>query len=89
MSIHGSHPVIINRLKRASGHLNKVIGMIESGKPCPEVAQQLHAVVKALDSAKGTYVQDHTEHCIDDRLGAERADVRALLRELKDVSKYL
>jgi len=89
MTIHGSHPEIINRLKRASGHLNKVIGMIEAGKPCPEVAQQLHAVVKALESAKGTYVQDHIEHCIDDRLGAERADVKVLLRELKDVSKYL
>ena len=89
MSIHRSHPEIINRLKRASGHLTKVIGMIEAGKPCPQVAQQLHAVVKALESAKGTYVQDHIEHCIDDRLGAERADIKALLGELKDVSKYL
>jgi hypothetical protein NreA len=89
LSIHRSHPQIINRLKRASGHLSKVIGMIEQGKPCPEVAQQLHAVVKALESAKGTYVQDHIEHCIDERLDSEKADVKALLRELKDVSKYL
>ncbi len=81
--------MIINRLKRASGHLNKVFGMIEAGKPCPEVAQQLHAVVKALESAKASYVQDHIEHGIDDRLGAKRADVKALILELKDVSKDL
>ncbi|MEQ9360773.1 MAG: metal-sensing transcriptional repressor, partial [Rhodospirillales bacterium] len=40
---HQSHPVVINRLKRAHGHLRKVIEMIEAGRPCLDVAQQLHA----------------------------------------------
>ena len=44
---HASHPTILKRLKRAHGHLASVIGMIEAGRPCTELAQQLHAVESA------------------------------------------
>ena len=37
--MHSSHPIIIKRLKRANGHLTKIIAMIEEGRPCVEVAQ--------------------------------------------------
>ena len=43
MNKHETHPEIINRLKRASGHLQKVVEMIEKEKGCLEVAQQLQA----------------------------------------------
>jgi len=89
MSTHGSHPAVIKRLKRASGHLNKVIAMIEGEAACLDVAQQLHAVVKALENAKGAYVQDHIEHCIDGGVGADKPQLKVLLNELKEVSKYL
>ncbi len=89
MSVHHSHPDVVKRLKRAAGHLQSVIAMIEAGRPCPEVAQQLHAVVKAVDNAKTAFVQDHIEHCIDGGMDREPAQMRALLQELKDVSKYL
>lgn len=89
MTVHQSHPEIAKRLKRASGHLARVIQMIEEGKPCADVAQQLHAVVKAVDSAKAAYVSDHIEHCIDEGLNGARDDVRAKVRELKEVAKYL
>ena len=39
-------PEIAARLKRAQGHLAGVIAMVESGRPCMELAQQLHAVEK-------------------------------------------
>ena len=60
---HQSHPNIIKRLKRANGHLESVIGMMDQGKPCLELAQQLHAVEKAIQQAKRVLVQDHIEHC--------------------------
>ena len=41
---HASHPSIIKRLKRAQGHLASTIAMLEEGRPCLELAQQLHAV---------------------------------------------
>jgi DNA-binding FrmR family transcriptional regulator len=46
--IHRSHPDIVKRLKRAEGHLRRVISMIEEARPCLDVAQQLHAVEKAV-----------------------------------------
>lgn len=89
MTSHASHPEVLSRLKRAAGHLERVIGMIEGGRPCPEAAQQLHAVINALVNARKAFIQDHIEHCIHDGLTREGADVGALLRELKEVSKYL
>ena len=43
VSIHTSHPEILNRLKRAYGHLRSVITMIEEHRPCTATAQQFHA----------------------------------------------
>ena len=48
---HSSHVEISNRLKRCDGHLRKVIAMIEDGRPCLDLAQQLHAVERAVCAA--------------------------------------
>ena len=48
---HRSHPEIVKRLRRAEGHLRSVITMIESERPCLELAQQMHAVEKAIGQA--------------------------------------
>lgn len=44
---HTSHTDVLKRLKRAEGHLRSLIGMMEAGKPCLDLAQQLHAVENA------------------------------------------
>ena len=59
---HASHPDILKRLKRAQGHLASTIAMIEEGRSCLELAQQLHAVERAISNAKRALVQDHMEH---------------------------
>jgi len=38
---HATHPDILKRLNRAHGHLASVITMIENGRPCLDLAQQL------------------------------------------------
>jgi DNA-binding FrmR family transcriptional regulator len=43
---------LLNRLKRAEGQLRGVQRMIEEGQPCMEVANQMSAVRKALDSTQ-------------------------------------
>ncbi len=45
---------LLNRLKRAEGQLRGVQRMIEEGQPCLDIASQMAAVRKALDS---TYVR--------------------------------
>ena len=54
--VHETHPEIVNRLKRAEGHLRKTIAMIEAGRTCLDLAQQLHAIEKAVAAAKKTLI---------------------------------
>ena len=42
---------ILNRLKRAEGQLRGIQRMVEAGEPCLDIASQMAAVRKALDSA--------------------------------------
>ena len=86
--IHQSHHDIIKRLKRADGHLRKIINMMEEGKPCLEIAPQFQAVYKAIGNAKGLFVQDHIEGCLtgDDDSPTE---LKQKMQEIKEISKYL
>lgn len=86
---HQSHPDIIKRLKRARGHLESVIGMMDQGKPCLELAQQLHAVEKAIQQAKRVLVQDHIEHCLDDAIGQLEPEQQRRVDEFKAIARYL
>lgn len=79
---HASHPGIVKRLKRADGHLRHVIGMIEDGRPCSDIALQLQAVEKALIAAKRTLIHDHIDHCLG-------AGGPADLDEMKTLAKLL
>ena len=87
--IHASHPDIIARLKRAHGHLASVIQMIEAGRPCVDLAQQIHAVEKAISSAKRELIQDHIDHCLEDAAGQNGRGTKAALAEFKTLTKYL
>ncbi|MGV3573812.1 MAG: metal-sensing transcriptional repressor [Devosia sp.] len=87
--VHSTHPDIVKRLKRAGGHLNSVIAMIEAGKPCLELAQQLHAVEKAITQAKKTLIHDHLDHCLEDAVGTLSADDRATIDQFRDIARYL
>jgi len=89
MHTHSSHPDIIKRLKRANGHLKKVILMIEENKPCIEIAQQMQAVHSALGNAKTILVQDHIESCINVEENSKPSDVKKKMKELKEITKYL
>lgn len=83
---HASHPAVTARLKRAAGHLNTVIEMMDGGRSCIDLAQQLHAVEKAVGNAKRELIHDHIEHCLED---GDRAGTKSSLKELKQLAKYL
>lgn len=87
--VHETHPDIVKRLKRAEGHLRNVIGMIEAGRSCLELAQQLHAVERAVAAAKKTLVHDHIDHCLAHAAEDEPRDARIAIEELKQITKYL
>ncbi|MDX1000825.1 metal-sensing transcriptional repressor [Sinorhizobium medicae] len=86
---HETHPEIVKRLKRAEGHLKSVIAMIQGGRPCLDIAQQLQAVEKAITNAKRTLIQDHLDHCLEDTVGALPREQRQSIDEFKSITKYL
>jgi uncharacterized protein len=86
---HRSHPDIVKRLKRAHGHLAGVIAMIDEGRPCVELAQQLHAVESAITNAKRELIHDHMEHCLGEGMGSGDVSSKTALSEFKTLAKYL
>jgi uncharacterized protein len=64
-----NHPAIVRRLKRADGHLQKIIEMIEAGEPRVQLAQQLQAVESAIENTKKALIDDHIGHCLDESFG--------------------
>jgi DNA-binding FrmR family transcriptional regulator len=88
--VHESHPEIVKRLKRADGHLQKVIAMFAEGRPCLDLAQQLHAVEKAVSEAKKALIHDHVDNCLDAAAnGGAGKSTRGVLAEFKAISRYL
>jgi len=88
-STHSSHSHIVKRLKRAEGHLKSIVTMLENGRGCLETAQQLQAVERAIGNAKKTLVQDHIDHCLADAVREGTYDAAEVVRELRELSKYL
>jgi DNA-binding FrmR family transcriptional regulator len=86
---HQTHPEIAKRLKRVEGHLRSVMGMIAEGRPCLDLAQQLHAIEKAVCQAKKTLIQDHLDHCLEDVAGTLERGQRRSIDEFKEITKYL
>jgi len=87
--LHESHPNIVKRLKRAEGHIRRVIAMFGEGRTCLDLAQQLHAVEKAVAEAKRQLVHDHVDHCLDAAVNGRGKPTRAVVNEFKAISRYL
>lgn len=88
-NVHKTHPEVRKRLKRAEGQLRSVGEMIEAGRACLEVAQQLQAAERAVREAKKAFINDHLDHCLDHVVNAKSPQARASVDEFKTIAKYL
>jgi len=83
------HSAIARRLKRANGHLETIIAMIEQGRPCAQIAQQLQAVESAIENAKKALIHDHIGHSLDRSFKASGSKGHAALKDFRLIAKYL
>ncbi|MBB3040212.1 metal-sensing transcriptional repressor [Nocardioides sp. LMS-CY] len=74
----GELQAIVNRAKRAHGHLGKVIAMLEEGAECEDVLTQLSAVLKALERAGFQIVATGLQQCIAAGDGPGSVDVKKM-----------
>ena len=63
--------------------------MMEDGRPCVDLAQQLHAVEAAIRAAKRELIHDDMEHCLGDGVSEGGMAAQDALSEFKTLSKYL
>ena len=87
--LHKTHPDVVRRLKRVEGHIRSIVTMIETGRSCLDIAQQLHAVEKAIAQAKKTLVHDHIDNCLEEAAAKNTRKGRSSVEEFKAISKYL
>jgi DNA-binding FrmR family transcriptional regulator len=80
---------LLNRLKRAEGQLRGVQRMIEEGQPCLDIASQISAVRKALDSAYVRMTVCYMEQEFETRLGSSPEALRQLGEVMSDVQTLL
>ena len=81
---HLSHPETEVRIKRAAGHLTKVVEMVGQGRECVDILQQLSAVIAALESCRVTLLQDHFQTCIAPAISK---DSQYLVKDLETIIK--
>ncbi len=76
---------ILHRLKIASGHLKKVIDMVEKGEYCIDVIHQSQAVQSALYEADSLILENHLKTCVVAHIKNGEAD--ASIKEIMHVFK--
>lgn len=65
---------ILHRFKIASGHLKKVLKMVEDQEYCINVIHQSQAVQKALREADHLILENHLKTCAADAVKSGRGE---------------
>ena len=80
---------ILNRLKRAEGQLRGIQRMIEEGDACLDIATQMAAVRKALDSTYVRMTMCFMEQQIQARVQAEAPQAAPVGELMHDIETLL
>ena len=74
--------VLLSRMKKIEGQARGVEKMIEDGRYCIDIVQQLTALSAAVDEVSLRILQSHIEGCVANAIKAQDAD--AHIKELMD-----
>lgn len=86
---HANNPDILRRLRRAEGHLAAIVRMVEEGRDALAIAQQMQAVVKAVENAKAMLVMDYIDHHLEEIAGPMPREARERVAGLREIARYL
>ena len=71
---------ILSRLRKATGQLTGVATMVEDGRYCIDILDQLSAVTAAVDAVALILLEDHMHNCVRDAI--DNGDPDAKVAEL-------
>jgi len=69
----GTTADVLARLRRIEGQVGGIIRMVESGRHCREVVQQISAAGRALDQTGFKILASGLRQCVQDEQAAEQA----------------
>ena len=79
---------IIARLRKVSGQITGITGMVEDGRYCIDILDQLAAVTAAVDAVALILLEDHINSCVRDAI--EHGDADEKVAELASaVRRYV
>lgn len=85
--IHPQSKQVVNRLSRATGHLEAIKKMAEEGRDCSELLNQISAVISALNSTSKVILEDHINHCV---VEAAKVDDKKVIQDLiESINTYM
>lgn len=67
---------IVARLRKATGQLSGVAGMVENGRYCIDVLDQLAAVNAAVDAVALLVLSDHINACVREAIESGATDAK-------------
>lgn len=56
----------VKRVRRAEGQIGGILRMVEDGRPCEDIVNQLAAVSKAIDKAAFSLIAAGLRECLTD-----------------------
>ena len=65
---------LLSRMKKIEGQAHGIGRMIEDGRYCIDIVQQLTALSSAVDEVSLLILQSHIEGCVASAIRAENAD---------------
>ena len=79
---------ILHRFKIASGHLKKVLKMVEDQDYCIDIIHQSQAVQKALREADNLMLENHLKTCASDAIkeGRQEEAVKEVMNVFKKIT---
>lgn len=85
-----THQENLIALKRIEGQVKGVQKMIEEGKYCVDILNQIHAIINALYRVAEKIFTKHIEHCVVDAFrGKSEKERREKINEVAEVIKRL
>jgi DNA-binding FrmR family transcriptional regulator len=67
---HANHSEDLLRLRRIRGQVEGVERMIEEGRYCVDIVNQIRAIMAALRATEGLVLERHIRHCVKDAVVA-------------------
>ena len=70
---HNNHQDQITSLKRIEGQIRGVQSMIEDGKYCIDILNQIKAVKNAVTTVEGSILKSHLKACVKESLNEQES----------------